>query len=71
MVKKISISLLIGLAFLLLLLVLPSAFGSLPGDVTTGWNGSQVYVPAATSFLTSILIAALFYVLTSSRILRD
>jgi len=71
MAKKISISMWIGGTFVLLLLVLPHAFGSLPGDILTRWNGAQIQMPFTTSLLISILIAGLFFVLTSCRTLRD
>jgi|GEM_PF-3335012 len=63
--KKLSISISIGTVFVLLLLVLRTASASLPGDITTRWNGTYIHAPLATTFLVSLLIAGLFYVLTS------
>lgn len=63
MMKKASV--LLGSIFVLLMIAVRTAQGSLPGDITTRWNDTTIHAPIATSLLVSILIAALFFVLTT------
>jgi hypothetical protein len=67
--KKASV--LIGSVFVLLMLGVRTAQGSLPGDISARWNGTPIHAPIATSLLISILIAVLFFVLTIRLTPRD
>lgn len=63
MMKKASV--LLGSIFVLLMIAVRTAQGSLPGDITARWNDTTIHAPIATSLLVSVLIAALFFVLTT------
>ena len=62
MMKKASV--LVGSVFMLLMLAVRTAKGSLPGDMIPQWSDTPIVAPIAISLLISILVAALFFILT-------